>query len=181
MAVTGLAIGLISVMGGERQEREQQGNTLWKKTYGGSDYDNVWDLVLMPDGGALLGGTTRSKGAGDGDMYLVRVDSRGNRLWDKTYGGRKGDGIDSLVLTPDGGALLWGYTDSKDDMYLVRVDSRGNTLWEKTYGGRKGDGITSLVLTPDGGALLGGRTDPKGAGGGDMYLVRVDKANGEFK
>ena len=67
-----------------------------------------------------------SKGAGGSDMYLVRVDSGGNKLWEKTYGGSHWDEFYSLVLTPDGGALLGGYTTSNSaggkDMYLVRVD-----------------------------------------------------------
>ena len=163
----------------ERGEaHEVQGNKLWEKTYGGSYWDAINSLVLTPDGGALLGGFTQHKGAGRRDMYLVRVDSQGSKLWEKTYGGSDEDSIRSLVLTPDGGALLGGFTEPNSaddgDMYLVRVDSQGTKLWEKTYGGSDEDDIISLVLTPDGGALLGGSTESKGEGEADMYLVRVD-------
>ena len=150
----------------------------WEKTYGGGERDGISSLVLTSDDGALLGGYTESKGAGEEDMYLVRVDAKGNKLWDKAFGGGERDGISSLVLTSDGGALLGGYTESKGagngDMYLVRVDADGNKLWDKTFGGKNSDQINSLVLTSDGGALLGGFTESKGDGSGDMYLVRVD-------
>ena len=157
---------------------DAKGNKLWDKAFGGGERDGISSLVLTFDGGALLGGYTESKGAGNGDMYLVRVDAKGNKLWDKTFGGGERDGISSLVLTSDGGALLGGYTESKgageEDMYLVRVDADGNKLWDKTFGGKNSDQINSLVLTSDGGALLGGFTESKGDGSGDMYLVRVD-------
>ena len=155
------------------------GNKLWEKTYGGSSWDYLNSLVLTSDGGALLGGKTSSSGAGGSDMYLVRVDEDGTKRWEKTYGGPYSDSIYSLALTPDGGALLGGLTYSSgtdiSDMYLVRVNGDGNKLWEKTYGGSENDSIYSLAVTPDGGALLGGLTYSSGAGGSDMFLVRVDE------
>ena len=157
---------------------DADGNKLWDKTFGGKNSDQINSLVLTSDGGALLGGFTESKGDGSGDMYLVRVDADGNKLWDKTYGGKKWDQLNSLTLTADGEALLGGYTLSSAgfiDMYLVRVDAEGSKLWEKTYGGSDAEWLNSLVLTADGGALLGGIQ--QASGNYDMYLVRVD-ANG---
>ena len=174
-------------------------NTLWKKSYGGSGWDQLNSLVSTPDGGALFGGYTTSNGSGNIDMYLVRVDPQGKMLWENSYGGLKADILESLILMPDGGALLGGYTSSSGaggDIYIVRIDERGNKLWEKTYGGLGRDAVESLVLTPDGGALLGGYTSPgvgdevwlkeklktqtvkqimSEAGNNDMYLIRVDE------
>ena len=155
------------------------GQKLWDKTYGGSDWDQASAVTMTKDGGALLAGYTSSKGAGSKDMYLVRVDKNGQKLWDKTYGGSEWDKAYAMTMTKDGGALLAGYTSSKgagsNDMYLVRVDKDGQKLWDKTYGGSKRDLATAITMTKDGGALLAGVTSSKGAGGEDMYLVRVDK------
>jgi len=159
--------------------KREHGHIVWDKTYGGYEDDYLSSIVLTPDGGALLAGKTSSKGAGHTDMYLVRVDKEGNQLWDKTYGGVDKEDVASIVLTPDGGALLAGMFRSKDSikpgMYLIKVDENGEQLWDNNYGTSNYDALSSIALTPDGGALLGGTSRPEGRTVSDMYLVKIDQ------
>jgi len=157
---------------------DKQGNKLWDRTYGGSDYDGAYSLIQTSDGGYALAGDTRSKGAGKDDLWLLRLDKQGNKLWDRTYGGSGFDRAYSLIQTSDGGYALAGCTQSygagKDDFWLLKLDSRGNKVWDKTYGGSDYDSASSLIQTSDGGYAVAGCTQSYGAGKDDFWLLRLD-------
>jgi|GEM_PF-1469148 len=151
---------------------------IWDKTYGGTlnDYGNI--IIPAVDGdGFLIGGTSRSgsgyfKSApnyGGEDFWIVRIDTQGNRLWDKSYGGLNGDdGLNCIIPTSDGGYLLGGRSNSsmgnhksedalfKDfpDVWIIKIDTQGNKLWDKTLGGSSHDGIAGMIETSDGGFML---------------------------
>lgn len=111
----------------------------WTKTIGGSNNDAAYSVDLTTDGGFIVCGTTGSHPAEGLDIYLVRLDSLGDTLWTKTYGGIEQEEAFSIVETTDGGFVLAGYIYSfgngSDDFYVARTDSIGDTLWTRTYGG----------------------------------------------
>ena len=120
-----------------------------------------------------------SKGSGGRDFWLVRTDSEGNLLWDKTYGGIHSDVAMSVSELPDGGFLLAGWTGVEGvdsfDLWLVRTDGDGNALWGGTYGGGV-DGpnfYVSVVLLEDGGLVVGSTTEVDDAGDLDLRLTRL--------
>ncbi len=158
---------------------DSAGNMLWNKTYGGARYDLAYSIVQTSDGGYALAGYTGSYGAGAFDSWLVKTDSAGNMLWNKTYGGAGDDLAYSVVLTSDGGYAIAGYTYSygagSTDAWLVKTDGSGNMLWSKTYGGTGNEDAHSVVLTSDGGYAIAGSTASYG-GGWDMWLVKTDSA-----
>jgi hypothetical protein len=109
---------------------DSKGNMQWNKTYGGTGDDNAFSVVQTSDGGYTLVGVTNSFGAGSSDAWLVKTDSVGNQLWNKTYGGKGFDGAFSVVQTIDGGYALAGDTDSFDADYaawLIKTDALGNS------------------------------------------------------
>jgi len=155
--------------------------TEWNKTYGGMGDDEALSMVRSSDGGYALAGYANSSGAGDYDFWLVRTDSAGNALWNRTYGGTNTDQAYDLVQTVDGGYALAGVTLSfgfgagKGDFWLVKTDASGNAQWNKTYGGTGRDGAYGgLVQTADGGYALAGYTNSFGAGSYDFWLVKTD-------
>ncbi len=72
-----------------------------EKTYGGAGNDYGQAIVATNDGGAFISGNTTSFGAGSFDLWLLKIDSRGDTLWSKTYGGRGSDYGNSLVFFQD--------------------------------------------------------------------------------
>ncbi len=156
---------------------DSQGTQLWEKTYGGSYSDHAYGLAALADGFAIVGGTV-SKGAGNGDFWLVRTDAQGVKLWDKTFGGAQQDQATAVAALSDGFAIV-GLTTSMGaagvDILLVRTDANGNSLWNKTYGGA-GDEETWVIKSVGEGFLIGGKTNSKGAGGDDIWLVKTDLA-----
>jgi len=156
---------------------DSSGDTLWTRTYGGDQRDYGWEVVVTPDGGFAVAAQTASFGAGRDDVYLVKTDASGDSLWTRTYGGSSLDYGFSLQHTSDGGYVVAGFTYSFGaggyDLYVVKTDANGNTLWTRTYGGSGYDYARSVRQTTDGGYIVAGYTESFGAGGYDVYLVRV--------
>jgi hypothetical protein len=151
---------------------------IWERSFGGPHWDTCLDLIEVSTGGYALTGFTDSPWAGqEGKIWLVRVDSEGEQMWNQTYRyvadpeQSKGN---SLLECTDGGFAIAGYlgVTTHIEMLLVRTDSDGNQLWNRTYGqGSFGD----MVQCSDGGFALFGSTERTGvAGNDDYYLARTD-------
>ena len=157
------------------------GNRVWSTRFGGPDVDWGFSVEQTTDGGYIIAGTTWPSGERYSDVYLIKTDAMGNKLWSKTLGGRKRDWGYSVQQTLDGGYIVVGKTDStgagNDDVYLIKADGNGNRVWSKTFGGPGEDWGYSVRQTADGGYIIVGKTDSFGAGGGDIYLIKTD-ANG---
>ena len=157
---------------------DTDGDTIWTRTYGGSEDDCGYSIVQTTDGGYIIAGSTESFGAGWRDVYLMKTDAAGNEIWTRTYGGSDYDGGSSVVQTTDGGYIVAGYTSSfgadEGDVYLFKTDASGNELWMRTYGGSNHDRGSSIAQTTDGGYIVAGYTWSFGAGEGDVYLLKTD-------
>lgn len=157
---------------------DSSGNMLWNQTYGGQSTDQCWSMVASDDGGYLLLCLTRSFGAGEEDVWLVKVNSAGDMEWSRTYGGSRAESVSTIVKANDGGYVLACSTISfgagSSDVWLIKVDSSGNMLWNQTYGGSGVEYPNSLAATNDGGYVFAGSTSSTGAGSADVWLVKVD-------
>lgn len=153
---------------------DSNGDTLWTKTFGGTGNDAGFSIDKTGDGGYIIVGTTTSFGAGANDVYIIKIDSVGNAIWTKTYGGIDGDIGTTVKQTIDGGYIITGYsTVGSQDVYLVKTDALGNIIWTKTYGGSGIDQGNSLELTIAGGYIILGRTDSFGTNP-KIYLINTD-------
>jgi len=154
------------------------------KAIGGRNYDWGTSLIQTSDGGYAIAGYTSSFGAGETDVYVVKLDAHGNLQWTTTIGGPESDGGNSLIQTSDGGYAIAGYTSSfgagGHDVYVVKLDANGNLQWTTTIGGKKEDVGTSLIQTSDGGYAIAGFTYSFGAGKMDVYVIKLD-ANGNLQ
>ncbi|WP_170114024.1 T9SS type A sorting domain-containing protein [Pontibacter mucosus] len=187
------------------------GNKLWDKTYGGNESDFLNGLQHTNEGGYILGGSSESDVSGEKsdprrgnntdfalgyDFWIVKIDSLGNKEWDKTLGGLLGDYLSALIQTQDGGFMLGGTSGSGiggdkseehrggefGDYWVVKTDSLGNKEWDRTYGGNDSDELSDIIQTNDGGYLLGGESESDasgeksedGKGRADMWVVKID-------
>jgi ribosomal protein S11 len=109
---------------------DANGNIIWAKTYGGTGYDEASSVQQTSDGGYIVAGGTRSFGAGDADIFLIKTDANGNITWAKTYGGTGYDEASSFQQTSDGGYIVAGITESFGagswDAFLIKTDANGN-------------------------------------------------------
>jgi uncharacterized delta-60 repeat protein len=176
------------------------GTKVWDKTYGGSANDRAISIQQTSDGGYLVAGYTNSSDGditdgnnGSDDFWILKLNSDGTKVWDKTYGGSANDQAYSIQLTSDGGFIVAGYTNSSDDditdgnngysdFWILKLNSDGTKVWDKTYGGSGSDRALSIQLTSDGGFIIAGSTGAPGGdvteafGGGDFWILKLNSA-----
>ena len=131
----------------------------WQLTIGGTAEDCANCIIQTSDGGYAIAGYTYSFGAGNSDMYFVKIDSTGLIQWTRTVGGSGLDYAFSISQTPDGGYIGAGYTNSFGStqywhMYIVKLSSDGTVQWTKMGGETNNDRNYSIIQTMNGDMLL---------------------------
>lgn len=152
--------------------------------FGGNGYDVGYDVKQTLDNGYIITGSTSSFGQGNTDLYLVKLDSMGNKKFEKSFGNYNNDIGKSVVQLTDSSYVTVGYTNSTGfggyDIFLVKADKNGNLVWQKTIGGGDWDFAYSLQSTFDGGFVIAGTTYSFGRGNADGYVVKTD-LNGDVE
>ncbi len=181
------------------------GTLEWQKTIGGNNTDGLYKIINDSDGGFILGCSSSSNISGEktedsrglNDYWLIKIDSQGNIIWQKTIGGERIDVLRSITETSDGGLLIGGYSDSiisgektenprgilfEFDYWVLKLDSNNNVEWQRTIGGDLSDRLYTVKTTTDGGYILGGESlsnisaekTEDCRGDFDYWLVKLD-------
>jgi hypothetical protein len=150
------------------------GNKQWDRTFGRTGYNEVGSMQLTSDGGYILAGETYSH-AYEFEIWLIKIDSTGNKQWDRTFGGIDFGSANSLEQTSDGGYIIAGekgYDYGKCDFWLIKTDQAGNEQWNNTYGKQYDNRAESVQQTLDGGYIIAGYTFDNGKS--YILLVKTD-------
>ncbi len=156
-----------------------QGETEWINYYGGNSWEEALALTATKNGGYAIAGLTKSKGAGDMDMWLVKTTKEGDLEWDQTYGGKDADIANGIVQTYNSGYALLGVTRSHSpgarryNMSLIQTNEYGQQEWQENFGGNKEDIGNCIIEVHDGSLFLGGGTYSMGNGGKDAWLIKT--------
>ncbi len=152
--------------------RAQAPEIQWAKCVGGSSWEEAYAVVQSPDSGFVVVGL-RSSFDGDcsdcpttGYLYAVKLDSIGNIIWKKCYGGSTYEYAMSIVSVSSGGYVIAGTTSSIDgdvvgnhggyDMWVIKIDELGNLEWQRCYGGSNSDQATEIIQSSEGGFVIAG-------------------------
>jgi hypothetical protein len=152
----------------------------FQRIIGGTSLDFPYCIIQTTGGGYVLAGHTNSFGAGNRDIYIVKLDAGGTLLWSRTVGGANLEEAFSIIQTTDGGFAVPGQTNSFGagflDMFIVKFDSGGSLQWSKTIGEFENDGANSIIQTSDGGYVAAGYSFSFGINGPRMYVVKLDSS-----
>ncbi|WP_114778746.1 cohesin domain-containing protein [Botryobacter ruber] len=152
------------------------GSKVWDKVYGGTGNEDIATVIVTPDGGYLLAGSSSSgigfdkseDSRGGSDYWLIKINADGSKVWDKRFGGTGEDVLWHIISTSDGGYLLGGSSSSGtgfdksedsrggNDYWVIKISADGSKIWDKRFGGSGPDELTHMINTPDGSYLLGG-------------------------
>jgi uncharacterized protein YunC (DUF1805 family) len=138
------------------------GNKIWDQTFKDKKSGLGNSVQQTTDGGYILCGTMELYGDDNDDIWLIKTDAEGNKLWDKTFGSEHDNTGRSVQQTADGGYILCGIISyrASEESYsswprLIKTDADGNTTWDKTLGA--GDQQCGDVRqTNDGGYIVCG-------------------------
>ncbi|MBI4646078.1 MAG: T9SS type A sorting domain-containing protein, partial [Bacteroidia bacterium] len=166
----------------------------WQKAYGGDSIDGLISMIRTSDGNILLAGSSYSSISGDktapkigrADYWVLKIDTTGNILWQKTYGGTDIDFLRDIAEFEDGSLLLAGYSisgisgDKTDtsrgsfDYWIIKTDQDGTVLWDKTLGGESFDGCFNISISQNNEIILTGSSESNISGekSEDNYGIR---------
>lgn len=175
---------------------DANGNLIWEKTFGGAGDEIYGVIAACSDGGYMLSGMSKSNATGDvpashgnEDMFVVKLDAAGNKVWTKTFGGTLREDAGSVIGDTDGDCIIAGCTNSSDgdlvgrprnlnrDMWVFKLNKEGQIVWKATLGGGSEDFANSLVRLPNGNIAIAGSAESNNGdvtgnrGGHDVWVV----------
>ncbi len=167
---------------------EESGSLRWKRSFGTEGDDRLFSVAETKNGDLLALGQTYGEGAGDRDVYLMKINSSGKLLWSRTYGGPESDVGHSISRLKDDGFLITGYTSSfsevGDDPFLHRLDSQGERLLSKVFSLPGHERTLTGVGLTDGQFVLSGYGENRKLRTGGALIVDASAAgelvNSEF-
>lgn len=167
---------------------DNEGSVLWDKTLGGTSADGVYTLELDDIGNVVLAGYSTSDSSefksedsigpnGDADYWIVKLDSSGNLIWEKTIGGESHDFPEELIVLSNNSVLVGGHSlsnigghksennfGSGEDYWLVWLDEEGNFSVDETIGGNDNDELYTITEAHTDGFLMAGRSISNASG-----------------
>ena len=160
----------------------EDGSIEWDRTFGGSEADVIYSIIQTKDRGYAVAGKTKSIASGE-KAWVIKLNTRGNKVWDNSFAKRKDDEIFSIIQTKDGGYAVCGYTGSKDwgevDSWIIKLDETLNIGWDKIFGGTGWDETNTMLQMEDGSFIVFGFVQSKDIGREDGWIAKLDE-NGEM-
>lgn len=158
---------------------DQNGALLWDNKYStASQAEHGRGITIASNGDVLIAGTDNGDGFGSGDFLFMRLDSNGNLLWSKIYGGGSNDHMHSIEELPGGNLIISGSTTSFSPGttagYIIKTDPSGNVIWDYTYGGNGADAYNASTMNDNYEIILTGPSNSYGAGNFDAFVTKID-------
>lgn len=174
----------------------EEGNLIWEKSFGGSQIDEARAITMASDGNYVIVGDTRSddldvtENKGAADLWVIKLTTDGNLIWEKSFGGSNFDVGRSINKTQDNGFIISGNSRSADadvslnqgqnDAWVLKIDYNANLEWQKTIGGTNIDFAYDAVELNDGKIIVVGESSsnnldiPENKGFTDLLVCKIE-------
>ncbi|WP_372474790.1 T9SS type A sorting domain-containing protein [Capnocytophaga sp. ARDL2] len=175
----------------------REGNPEWQLSFGGDGQDVLQSIVQTSDVGYLLGGYSNSgisadkssENFGKNDLWLVKINAKGQLVWEQSYGGLGNEQLIKIIETQDKGFLILATSNSDKhafksqdnfgglDFWLLKINAFGQLVWEKSFGKNYNDIPQAVVELQDSFVILGNSftksINPSGSN--DIVILKLDK------
>jgi len=173
---------------------DNAGNQQWVRQFGSTGLDEAWfvavdnsdNIYITGDVNGSLDGMSY---AGGMDIFLVKYDSAGNKIWSDQIGTAGNDYGGSIAFS-DGHVYVSGMTsggldgqisNGSSDTFVMKYDAAGNRIWTRLVGTAGAEGGGSIVFDGSGNyyvaATTDGAIDSNGNfGGNDVFLIKYNSA-----
>ena len=149
----------------------------WSFTYGIADNDSISSIIKDGSDGYILAGYSTSLTNGLRDFRILKIDSHGAIVWDKTYEDYNDETINSICEAHDGGYMAAG-SSAQDidnaDYQILKIDYDGNKQWRKTYGGPADDAAFSIIPGYQGSFVVAGYMTDYRLKSKDFWVINVN-------
>jgi hypothetical protein len=139
-----------------------KGKTLWERTFGTKGRDWLRAMTILPDGTIAVAGGTKANKEADTYSWVMLLDKKGNRIWDKTY--RSFENVARALIPLENGNLAFaGWMREKNsrtgrDIWIAKLNRKGELIWQKKLGGSGDDHTEALIALPGGHIAMAGGT-----------------------
>lgn len=120
------------------------GNLQWEKALGSLTYDQAYSVKQTPDGNYIATGylssntgVAESEPLASTQYWIVKLDTLGNLLWHKSYGGSGNEAAYSIISTTDGGLAVAGYSNTNPNSGDVTGNHGQFDFWILKLSGSK--------------------------------------------
>lgn len=173
----------------------------WQRLFGGNGFDQGLSIRQTKEGDYVFAGYSSSNNSGFtdqnhgmNDLWVMKLDSNGNKIWQQLIGGSSNDVAHSIRQTSDGGYIIAGDTFSRDipgvdpiigGIYAAKLKPDGTIDWQKVFGGSGEDSGSSIIPATDGGYILTGFSNSGDFGGGqnhgnsDIFVMKLDDSGNQ--
>ena len=155
----------------------KKGKSLIRSTFGGKNRDYANAVTKTSDGNYVAVGASESYSKyGDKDLFIVKFDKNGEKLWQRHFGGDRDDEGYDVVGVKNGAVLVVGYTESYGhgykDVYFLYIDKNGKEIWSKAIGGKDDEEAKAITISKDGSIFLAGSSRSYGDHGFEFYILK---------
>ena len=161
------------------------GNVIWFKTWGGIADEEAESIAVSEDGSFVISGDTFSYGNGDSESVIIKFNSNGDLLWNRTWGNSNWDSTGDIVITNDNGYAFTGQTNisgaGNADAFIARFDTNGTLLWTRTWGGTNNENAWNLTETKDGSLIISSHTYGFGSVTKNQGMIAKFSSNGTLQ
>jgi len=173
------------------------GDIEWRQYFGGTNNDRSYDAVQTNAGDYIIVGTSESDDVdisqprGGYDVWVIKLNQRGQVIWERSFGGSEYDAANAVVLDQTENIYVFGNTFSEDqdissplghsDMWLISLNQNGDLLSDRNFGGSGFDVGRDLAFAPNGALWLVGYSQSEdidfstNAGDNDIAILQLDQ------
>ncbi len=160
---------------------DSEGFQLWNQTWGDSRYDYAMGVAIDSNDNVYVAGTYHKYSYGQpegGDMAVIKYNSSGSKIWERTYGGSNNDQCNGIAIDSNDNIYLGGTRamNPNDVFLVVKYSSSGSVQWGRTFGGSYPDICSDIAIDSNDNIFLIGRTNSYGTPGWfNFLLVKYNK------